>query len=161
MAKYRAMSEQGVHRLIFSSDKMYYKIQSYVGDSDLNMGLSSSTAGIDFLYDTNHDASYSSFKWETIADTEEIEIDPGIEIRFDGTFPKVLYFWPSGTLVQHDTGTDAHKLNGLQQPIGEIVVSFIYGSAAIRVMVNALGVFSSESYAADEDTDMTNDEVLW
>jgi len=149
LAKYRAISEQGVHRLIFSSDRSYFKVQAYAGDNE-GSGEPHSTAGLALPPD------YDSLKWESIADAEEVEIPAGVEVI--GNLPAILYFWINGTIVRDNTHT---LTDNNRKPIGEIVVSFRYGSAAIRVLINGLGVFSSESYSADTDLNAENDGVLW
>ncbi len=151
-AKYRAMQEQGVHRLIFNSDRSYYKIQTYTGDIE-GSPLEKSTART-----TAMESDYDSIDWESITDTDEIELDSGVTVNFEAGFPAIVYFWVDGTLVKDTT----HLLtDGNRTPIGESTVSFVYGSAAIRVVINALGVLSSEAYNADDDTNPLNDEVLW
>lgn len=150
-AKYRAIQQQGVHRLIFSPDRTYFKLQCYGGDLD-GSALDPSTSGIAM------ESDYDSPDWETIADFDEVELDAGVRVNLEAGFPDIIYFWINGNLVTDATHTLS---NATRNPIGEFRVSFVYGGAAIRIVINSLGVLSSESYAADDDTDPVNDEVLW
>lgn len=150
-AKYRAIQQQGVHRIIFSPDRTYFKVQCYGGDLE-GSGLNSSTSG------TAMEKEYDSIQWESIADTEEVELDAGLAVNLETGFPDIIYFWIDGTLVVDTTATLSDVSRA---PIGELNVAFVYGSAAIKVLINSIGVLSSESYAADSDTDPLTDEVLW
>lgn len=149
-AKYRAMQEQALHRMIFSVDGESYKIQMHAGylegntPPDLNAVL--------------NDDSYDSANWESVLDFEEIFIESGVEVVREAWLqPRIIYFWPDGYLVTHD-GTGVSET--LRKLLSECHILFEYGNARIRVYLNAVGVLSSESYAVDDDGDSDTD-VLW
>lgn len=149
-AKFKAMQEQALHRMIFSATGDTYKIQMHSGYLEGNTppDLTSVTA----------DASYDSVNWESILESDEIEIDPGVTVTREGYLqPRIVYFWPDGYLVTHNS-TGISETNKIR--LGECHILFEYGSSRIRVYLNALGVLSSESYSVDEDGDSDTD-VIW
>lgn len=157
MAKYKAMQEQALHRMIFSPGGDTYKIQIHAGYiEDSGYAEPNLTTGVAENSDVN--LSYAELSWESILDEEEIEIDPGVTVTRDPYLaPRVIYFWPDGYLVTHDsTGIDDTN----KKLLPECFMLFEYGSSRIRVYLNAMGVLSSESYAADDDGDSDTD-VLW
>lgn len=150
MGKYKAMQEQALHRMIFSPGGDTYKVQIHTGYFEGNTPPNLSTGVLEENYD--------SVNWESILDTEEIEIDPGVTVTRDAYLaPRVIYFWPDGYLVTHDS-TGISETN--QKLLPECYMLFEYGSSRIRVYLNAMGVLSSESYAVDNDGDSDTD-VLW
>ncbi len=150
LGKYKAMQEQALHRLIFSPGGDAYKVQMHTGYLEGNTPPDLSTV--------QTDASYDSLNWESILDNEEISVDPMVIVTREAYLkPRIIYFWPDGYLMTHDsTGiSEANKIR-----LGECFMLFEYGSSRIRVYLNAYGVLSSESYAVDDDGDAEAD-VLW
>ncbi|HOI91579.1 MAG TPA: prepilin-type N-terminal cleavage/methylation domain-containing protein [Candidatus Rifleibacterium sp.] len=150
MAKYRAMQEQALHRMIFSPGGDTYKIQMHIGyfEGGTPPNLSAVLT----------EEGYDSLNWESVLESEEVEIDPGVTVTRDVYLtPRVIYFWPDGYLVTHDS-TGISETNKKLLP--ECYILFEYGSSRIRVYLNAVGVLSSESYAVDDDGDQPGD-VLW
>lgn len=150
MGKYKAMQEQALHRMIFSPGGDTYKVQIHTGYFEGNTppNLSAVVA----------EEGYDSLNWESILDTEEIEIDPGVAVTREAYLaPRVIYFWPDGYLVTHDS-TGISETN--KKLLAECYILFEYGSSRIRVYLNGIGVLSSESYAVDDDGDSDTD-VLW
>ncbi len=157
MTKYKAMQEQALHRMIFSPGGDTYKIQIHAGYLE-GSGYSEPnlTSGVAENADVN--LSYNELNWQSILETEEIELDPGVTVTRDTYLaPRVIYFWPDGYLVTHDS-TGINETNKKLLP--ECFILFEYGSSRIRVYLNAMGVLSSESYAVDDDGDSDAD-VLW
>jgi len=150
MAKYKAMQEQALHRMIFSPAGDTYKVQIHIGYFEGNIPPDLTT--------TLTEEGYDSLNWESVLDTEEIEIDPGVTVTRDAYLaPRVIYFWPDGYLVTHDAAGVSETNKKL---LPECFILFEYGGSRIRVYLNAMGVLSSESYAVDEDGDSDAD-VLW
>lgn len=153
LGKYRAMQEASVHRIIFNADRTAFKIQTYVpDDEDYSGALLKSSQEVDPTL------PYDSEEWASVEDTEEIEIDSNVEIHLSN-FKNPTYFWPNGYLIWdalNDPMTEVAKA-----PIPEGFVTFVYGSSAIRVVINSIGILSSEAYQVDEDTNYDNDGVLW
>jgi len=152
MAKYRAMQEQALHRMIFSPTGDTYKIQVHAGFIE-NSGFSRPDIAAGLA-----EENYDNIKWESILDTEEIEVDPGVTVtRSTYLAGKTVYFWPDGYLVTAVSGSISETSKNL---LPECYILFEYGSSRIRVYLNAMGVLSSESYAVDDDGDSDTD-VLW
>lgn len=152
MVKYRAMQEQAVHRMIFSPTGETYKIQIHSGFiEDSGVAKPDLVAGLS-------EENYDSINWESVLDSEEIEIDPGVTVTRDAYLTgRTIYFWPDGYLVTHDSAGISETNKKL---LPECYILFEYGSSRIRVYLNAMGVLSSESYAVDDDGDSDAD-VLW
>jgi len=149
MAKYRAMQEQALHRLIFSPTGDTYKLQMHIGYFEGNIPPDLTTPLTEEGYD--------SLNWESVLDTEEIEVDPGVTVTSADLAGKTVYFWPDGYLVTAVSGSISETSKNL---LPECYILFEYGSSRIRVYLNAMGVLSSESYAVDDDGDSDTD-VLW
>lgn len=151
LARYKAIEEQAVYRLMFDTDPaidspMAYRVQTHSAFDDPPIGT----------YDagTFDVGTYESTYWFDAIEAEEIVFDSGTEIKTD--LPQTLYFWPNGQIYYSPNINDATA-----STIAEHYIGFNYGSAGIKVVVTPMGVFSSESYAADM-VDITNDdEVLW
>jgi hypothetical protein len=105
---------------------------------------------------------YESLEWASVIDQEEHEVDPMVQIFRSNFMPQIIFLRPNG-LLYWDSDGDLSFSPADQEPLGECFVTFVYGSAAIRVVVNAMGVFSSEAYKPDDDYDYDNDDslVLW
>lgn len=150
-AKYRAMQEQALYRLVFAPGGDAYKIQIHTGYLEGNTPPTLTTA----LAEPDYDGAM----WESVLESDEILIDPLIMVTREAYLlgHPVVYFWPDGTLVTNDSGgiTEANRIR-----LGECYILMEYGSSRIRIYLNAQGVLSSESYAVDEDGDSEAD-VLW
>lgn len=152
MAKYRAMQEQALHRIIFSPDGGTYKIQIHSGFiEDSGVAKPDLIAGL-------AEENYDSFNWESVLGSEEAEMDPGVAVtRSPYLAGRTIYFWTDGYLVTAISGSISETNRNL---LPECYILFEYGSSRIRVYLNAMGVLSSESYAVDNDGDSDTD-VLW
>lgn len=148
LARYKAIEEQAVYRLIFDTANpavdppLTYRVQTHLA---FDVG-----SVIPYDATTFDEADYYSVYWADLAE-KEFAFDTGTEIRTD--LPRALYFWPDGQIyATADTSAAAST-------ISEHYIGFKYGSSGVRVIVNPMGIFSSESYSADDLTD--SDEVLW
>jgi prepilin-type N-terminal cleavage/methylation domain-containing protein len=161
-ARYNAMESQALHRIILHPDGGAYKIQAYAPQYDLDY-----TGGLIPTDPVNIDADayaeYDNLEWVGI-DEEEKLLDPGVEV-YKGTaspLPDIIFFNPDGTLGYNCDGDNTYEPESDDNlPLPENYLTFIYGSSAIRVVINAFGVLSSEAYAPDFDYDFDNDNVLW
>ena len=157
-AKYQAMQDNRLKRLIFSPENEgdtgnVFKVQTlYAGEVE---DVYSDTEQSFIIYpdpvitgdDSNYTLDYDSSNWVTIADTEEIEINSSVEVDLASlTLPIndnndiAIYFKPDGFLYDSQN-----------QKISEQRIVFRYGSSAVAVDVNALGVISSEAIPNEED----------
>ena len=148
LARYKALEDQAVYRIIFDTNPVVnpgaYRVQTHLAFDD--------SSGVAYDAGTFDEGDYYSLNWVDIAE-EEFAFETGTEIVTD--LPAELYFWPNGQIY-----TTAN-LNAAASTISEHYIGFKYGSAGIKVIVNSMGVFSSESYAADM-VDITDDtEVPW
>jgi prepilin-type N-terminal cleavage/methylation domain-containing protein len=152
LARYKALQESVLHRLIFNLDANYvnaYKIEActkydegiYADTLDSSSGLSVETA-------------YDSTEWESILEADEMIVDSSVSMIYGAT-KKIIYFYPTGYLVSEPlSSTDGayHIFKDLDIPnIDEVYVIFAYGNARVKVFINAMGVLSSESYTAEDD----------
>ena len=154
-AKYQALQDNCVNRLIFSPENdedsgNYFKIQKYEPPegAEHNGLLDIISSGDD------EDIKYDGDNWTSIADTEEIEINSSVEVDIASlsiptTTDKdllIIYFNTDGFL---------YDVNNAK--ISEQRIVFKYGSAAVAVDINALGVISSEAIP-NEDNDFFDDK---
>jgi len=147
LARYKAIEEQAVYRLIFPSatDRTYYRVQTHLAfDPDLALTYSGVSLG-------TPESDYADTNWVDV-DVEEY----AFETEIVSDLPPVLYFWPNGQIY-----TDPNINNIAATPIPEYYIGFNYGSAGIKVIITSMGVFSSESYAADEVIITDDTEVIW
>ena len=153
LGRYKALENQQLYRLIFSSDWAYYKLEVAVFQDENYLGSNPSAADYSDYDDVNS-------MWESILDDEEYEIDTNVELLRSLDMPQCIFFWPNGTLVtRQDPGVVLSEANMF--PLGENSLGFRSGGAAIRVDFGYMGVISTEDYSADIDDDIENDEVLW
>lgn len=145
LAKYRAMQDQTVHRIIFADDLLTFKTQIHAPPL-------TTTESLIVKESQNYDSTY----WESISDTDEETLDEAVELSI-GTLPKQIFFWPDGQ-IHTSPIFDPTSYTG---PFGEHFVTFTYGSSAIRVNLNAIGILSSEAYAVDLDDAELDEETLW
>ncbi|MEW6708585.1 MAG: prepilin-type N-terminal cleavage/methylation domain-containing protein [Candidatus Riflebacteria bacterium] len=159
-ARYSAMSTQAMHRLILHPEGGYYKIQAFAPDfeEDYAGATASSTAGV--TIDGDAMTEYDSPDWLSIIDGEEHEVDAGVSIYRSASMPQIVFFQPNGYLSYDSDGSNVFDVSD-QAPLPETHVTFVYGSSAIRVIINAFGVMSSEAYQVDEDFNPDNDGVIW
>lgn len=152
LARYKAIGEQAVYRIIFDTDPSVmipsaYRVQTHTFFDDPPIGTYDAS--------TYDDGNYDSPYWFDAIEAGEIIFETGTEVKTN--LPRTLYFWPNGQIRK---GPDINNPGLLtNDTIAECYIAFGYGSSGIRVIVNPMGVFSSESYAVDELDDET--EVLW
>ena len=145
-AKYQAMQDNCINRLIFSPEGGAFKIQKYDPDTE-------SSDSFETIIENSERASgaaarYDQDDWKSIADEEEIFFNSSVEVELSPSFTIVtstdyihaVYFKPDGLLYRNDTTI-----------ISEQRIQFKYGSSAVAVDINALGVISSEAIPNDED----------
>jgi len=152
LARYKAIEEQAVYRLIFDSDPavtppMAYRVQTHLAFDENTFVIPYESLTFDTL-------NYNSLNWADSIEAEEIYFDTGTEIKTN--LPQALYFWPNGQI--YDT-PDIY--NPAATPIPEYYIGFGYGSALIKVIITPMGVFSSESFAGDMENIDSDSEVLW
>ena len=157
-AKYQALQDNCLNRLIFSPENdsdngNVFKIQKYEFQNVTNpFSFDEIINGeVDDVDAYDYDGEY----WVSIADTEEVEINSSVEVDTSSlsTLPtitdgstgtdkelKVIYFKPDGFLY------DANN-----EMISEQRIVFKYGSSAVAVDVNAIGVISSEAIPIEEE----------
>ena len=141
-AKYQAMQENCLNRIVFSPDGDSYKLQRYEQDID---NVSNVIAGGN---------SYTDDRWESIADEEEIDFDSSVDVdlsQFSST--KTMFFKPDGYLYCYN-GSSTKPVDFLTEKI----ITFKYGSAKIEVRLNSLGVISSEAFSNENEEDSGNTE---
>ncbi|PKL42330.1 MAG: hypothetical protein CVV41_14410 [Candidatus Riflebacteria bacterium HGW-Riflebacteria-1] len=151
LARYKAIEQQAVYRLIFDTDPSSvapsaYRVQVHSAFDDPPIGTYDGT--------THHDGIYNSTYWFDAIEAYEITFDTGTEIKTN--LPRTLYFWPNGQIYTNPDITSA-----LAAPIAEQYIGFGYGSSIIKVIITPMGVFSSESYTGDMVNIENDSEVLW
>ena len=155
--RYRAMETQAVHRLIFSDDWTAYKLET---DTCQDSDTPTTETDTDSTEDNNYETPSHPDRWQSVLDSDEYEINPDVDFIRTADTPKCIFFMPDGTIV---TRLDTTKLvsESNSYPLGETKISFIYGESAITILYGYLGVISSGAYHADDDEDLTNDNVDW
>lgn len=145
-ARYKAIQEQKIIRLIFDTIVDAYKIQEYTGNTAINP-IDGSSDG------------YDNPNWESVLFETELVMDFGIS--FDkGTLPNIIYFWPDGFIVKRlSTPPPPKDISEDKAILSEHYLTFTYANSSIRVILNAIGVISSTSYASDELN--PTDDILW
>ncbi len=149
-AKYQAMQDNCLNRIAFLKDgdtATAFKVQKFEKEDSLsNLATNISSAiSADKNY-TKDESLYNAQNWESIADTEELEFNSSVEVDLSLFSPRALYFMPDGYI--YDTNN---------AKITEQRIIFKYGSSAVAVDINALGVISSEAIPVD-DNDYDNDK---
>lgn len=135
-ARYRAMEQQTVHRIVFSDDLLSYKVEVF-------NGLPAAETGAQL-------SSFADTNWLTVIDTDIAEFSPSISVSKDPSLPNCVFFFPNGKAVTRiDTTGPVSEANTIGIPEGYIMLT--YGNAGIRIVLNAYGVFASEAYAPDDD----------
>lgn len=163
-AKYTAMQNATPCRIIFAAEDYKYKVQILDKvDNRLPVEQIQDDAKSN---DSDHDYENGLY-WASIADTEEIEIDPVVDVSLtelkkltptNETYPETkLYFMPDSHIYYWDSNTDKLTI------LNETRVAFRYGSAIIVVSMNAIGIISSEAFSSDKDDIETiqEDEIEW
>ena len=153
-AKYQAMQDNCVNRLIFSPEGGAFKIQKYDPETESNdtfdtiIGKSENANGASARYDQDD--------WKSITDEDEILFNSSVEVELPLSFTNTaltdyihaIYFKPDGLLYRNTTTM-----------ISEQRILFKYGSSAVAVDINALGVISSEAIPVEEnDFDNENEK---
>lgn len=150
-AKYTALQDNVLIRIVFNSDGSCFKEQIYTGSkTDKN-----SVIKTDSIHTDTSKYELDS-EWSSISDTEETEFNPSTEIDFNEFFKeistKVIYFKPDG-YIYYNKPPSVLK-------IPEERLIFKYGNAAIAVDINSLGIISSESFARNEDDEYEDGEDI-
>ena len=145
-AKYQALQDNTLNRIIFSkegSNANAFKVQKY---EELDTDGNEKSYVIDNVL-SGSNLSYDNPSWVSIADAEEIDFNSSVEVDLSQC-PNlsVVYFKPDGFLYKNKT-----------DKISEQRIVFRYGSSAVAVDINALGVISSEAIPNEEDDDFYND----
>ena len=147
-AKYQAMQDNCLNRIIFLKDgtsASSFKVQKFDPDTETTKTFdtiiqedSHTTSG----GASGSQASYDSNDWKTIADEDEIEFNSSVDVDLTqlGSIT-TFYFKPDGYI---------YYFNSTIQILHEQRIIFKYGSSAVAVDINALGVISSEAVATDE-----------
>ena len=166
-AKYTALQDNVLIRIIFNEDGSCFKEQLFTNEGDEeNEGALSSTVEEIILNDyanilaekdsSNYEYGYD---WSTLGDTEETEFNSGTEVDISdfsglgGTVGDVggtLYFKPDGYIY----ASSQHK-------ISEVRVIFKRGNAALAVDINALGVIASEAFSRNDDDTYEDEDIEW
>lgn len=132
LARYSAIQEQRVMRIIFSAEVDAYKVEEHIpGESFTEKGV----------YDSNY--------WRSIVGINEVLLSPGMELDNDDL--EVVFFKPDGFIYYR--GPSGPEL------LDERNFRFEYSSAAINVAINSLGVISSQSYSSALDFGLDDDEI--
>ena len=151
-AKYQAMQDNCVNRLIFSPEGSAFKIQKYDPEPESNAAFNDIITK-DELSSEIHSQSdrYGLDDWKSIADEEEILINSSVEVEFSNYLNTIhaIYFKPDGYIYCYDSGV---------QILPEERILFKYGSSAVAVDINALGVISSEAIPVDDEGEFDNKE---
>lgn len=159
-AKYQAIQENTLNRIIFykDEDNKYngntFKVQVYTGSASLEDIMKKA--------EDTEENKYFSGEWESIADTDEIELDSSVEVDIDSLTTNsmnIIFFKPDGYLYRRVEGSktgDGITGEPFIEYIPEESITFKYGSSGLAVNINALGVISSEAIS-DEDDDYFSD----
>ncbi len=147
-AKYQAMQENSLNRIIFLKDGIYgtaFKVQKYNNVDDEGNDLNY-LQNVDQKIEANQDNYNEENNWNTIADIDEIEFNSSVEVELPSTL-KTIFFKPDGYLYNENKNI-----------ISEQRIIFKYGSSAVAVDINALGVISSEAIPNEEDDEYFEDK---
>ena len=161
-AKYQALQDNCVNRLIFSPENEgnsgnIFKIQKYEPVNVAAEGAEyNSLSDIISSSDEDEDIKYDADNWTSLADTEEIELNSSVEVDLALLDLQTTTVTVDG--VSHDLriiyfNTDGFLYDSDGNKISEQRIIFRYGSSAVAVDINALGVISSEAIPNDEDND--------
>ena len=142
-AKYQALQDNSLNRIIFSKDGTSaeaFKVQKYEVEENENLDIETAL--------TSTKLSYNSTHWVSIADEEEILFNSSVEVDLSQLDNGItaFYFQPDGFIYKDKTNK-----------ISEQRIIFRYGSSAVAVDINALGVICSEAIPVD-DNDYDNDK---
>lgn len=141
-AKYQALQDNCLNRLIFLKDgdsASAFKVQKFELLDD--NGNEKTYVIEEVLEKESSYSSYDSISWVSIADEDEILFNSSVEVDLSNC-PNLIdiYFKPDGFLYTPDN-----------EKISEQRILFKYGSSAVAVDINALGVISSEAVPNDDD----------
>ena len=127
-ARYSAMASQVFHRVIFRTDGMAYRVETYNDTNAVNI--------------TTAKTVYSAASWASIIDQGEREIDSEVTVEMPPVpNPFVIFMRPDGLLIA------SPKDDG--EPIPECIATFTYGNSILHVELNAIGVAASREYYED------------
>lgn len=169
MARYKAMQENALHRLVFDQDGngnvSGYKIQIYKkyvnNDNNNDVWNDYDDNDTDKEYDSSSDKfvdlkniNTNNEEWESILDYDEINISSDITVTHTEA-EKTIYFYPNGYLVipnvKSNTTVNLSDSNSNISIIPENTLTFTYGNAKVIIHFNAMGILSSELLMEDED----------
>ncbi len=157
-AKYQAMQENSLNRIIFSKEgnaANAFKVQKYEE-------LDNNGNEVSYIIDNvicGQNLSYDNTSWVSIVDEEEIEFNSSVEVDLSqlGSLD-AIYFKPDGFIYTKDTSTFQSSNKNSAIKIPEYSIYFKYGSSAVAVNINALGVISSEAIPNEEDDEYFDDK---
>ena len=157
-AKYQAMQENRVNRIIFApEDPNFFKVQVCTKQTEDDQSFNE-------LIQSRHSDLYDNdSNWESIADEGEVELNPSVEVilpdklKVNADYGGKIYFAPDGYLYVVDKN-DSNSVSSDKIP--EIKIDFKYGSAALVVCLNAMGVVSSQAFA-ENDGSIDAEEIEW
>lgn len=152
LARYSAIQEGKLHRIIFSEGGDAYKVQICTEPYTSYAVMASESAMLD---DENYNYE-DGFYYESIVDTPEVEFNASVNVDLNEITTEMglntyrLYFSPDG-YIYSSPGTK----------VTEARVVFSYGSAAIAVEINCMGVFRSRAVALPEDGELDEGDIAW
>lgn len=149
-ARSMAIESQAVHRLVFDTYHAGYKVEVFRGyDEDV--------VGVTLVTDHPNSINFNNSDWKPVLSESSFDFDPGIEVTVENILPNCLFFWPNGKIVTHiDPAQPLSESNIIGIP--ECYVMMVHGNGGIRIILNAYGVFASESYSPDDD--FSDDESI-
>ena len=125
-ARYSALANQMFRRVIFSTDFLSYRVQTY------------DNGGATVVANMNDaKTNFASAVWTSVIDSDSREFDPEVAVAVPADM-SVIFMRPDGLLV----GTP--KDDG--EPIPDYIATFTYGNSAVAVNINAIGVAASREY---------------
>ncbi len=161
-AKYTALQDNVLIRIIFNEDGSCFKEQLFIDEGDeenegattTDMSTLISNDYANLLAEKSESDYEDGYYWASIGDTEETEFSSGTEVDlsdFSSTIVnQVLYFKPDGYIY---TSGD--------QKCSELRVIFKRGGAALAVDINALGVIASEAFSRNDDDEYADEDIEW
>ena len=130
-----AMETQVYHRLVFSSDKTKWIVQRYCDAAGNDKPGEVDAADIGTTIGKSHYYEETNVKWQSVVEGDSREIEPTVELEFQPTTPRPIFFRPDGFLADSPTFTGA--------PVGITTVKFKSGPAEMQVDITAAGAIES------------------
>lgn len=162
-AKYTALQDNVLIRIIFKDDGSFFKEQLYTYKTHVNEdGTLNNIKSINsIINDDNipYEEANDSGTWTSISDPEETEFssDTDVDIKELNEYGYTLYFKPDGYIYVDNNGVEK---------LSEVRVVFKHGSSVLAVDINSLGVLSSEAFTREDDDEddgsyTEEDKVEW